>query len=550
MTHLATIKKSMADIRGDVAASYSGAKLRDTLSAFDTLTKRLGINLAETGSDVKALRELLSSRTAAQIGLSEKRWANVCSAIRTACDGFGPKRTFITRDIPLAPEWESLLGRIQPPEYRYGLYRLACFATSRGLKPEELRRDNLPEYFAALEEEERINHPRASLKHTISLWNMCRRSVPGWPDTRLGSPFPSTTYTYKTTDFPASFQKDLDSWRQRLLSPDPFDEDAPPRALRLVSVERDERYIRRVASVLIDAKILEMEAVTRLSVLVAPDLVKLALRLLLDRTNGIATEHVKRHAVVMRSLAKYYVKSPDADVLKLDTFCKRMKSKEGPGLRTSNREKLRQFDDRKKVKAFLNLPEIQRRHALRQTNPYRRAKGMERALAIAVLQDTGIRIKNLCEIRMDTNLRTVNGTRILRFNGSAVKNGEELEFELSAATAMLMASYLSDYRHILPGSEGPYLFPGKGGGAIAVCTMRDDIKKTALRRIGLEVHPHLFRHILSKIVVEADSEAYMAVSRHLGHRSLRTTMTSYLGTETRMAGRKVNAIIAVVKQRV
>ena len=218
-------------------------------------------------------------------------------------------------------------------------------------------------------------------------------------------------------------------------------------------------------------------------------------------------------------------------------------------IRAGNREKLRQFDDPRNVQAFLHLPEMQRRHALKQTNPYRRAKAMERALAVALLLDTGIRIKNLRTIRMDQNLRKAGTITVLHFVGPDVKNGQELEFDLRPQTMALLKEFLSTYRSMLPGSDGPYLFPGIKGGAIATCTMRDDIKKTAMQRAGLKIHPHLFRHALAKIVVEEDSEAYMAVSRHLGHRSLRTTMSAYLGTETRSAGRKVNALLETVKNR-
>ena len=50
------------------------------------------------------------------------------------------------------------------------------------------------------------------------------------------------------------------------------------------------------------------------------------------------------------------------------------------------------------------------------------------------------------------------------------------------------------------------------------------------------MNPHLFRHAIAKIAVEADPGAYLAVSRVLGHTTLDTTMGHYLGTETKAAG--------------
>ena len=549
MTHFAPSPITLAVIRDRVAEIFTDTRRRDTLSAFDTLTKQLGIDLAQIQGDAKTVREFLADTSAVKAGLSSKRWANVCSAVRTASEEFGPKRQPITRLVPLSADWAALMASVITNEHRYGLYRLACFATSVGIAPDVLCRTDLKAFHDALEQEDRIKKPRSTLKHTISLWNMCRKSIPGWPDTILSSPFESTTYTYRLTDFPAGFQADMGAWRDRLLHPDPFDDDAPPKALKLVSVDRDERHIRRVASVLVDANVLAMEDLTGLAVLVDFDLVKQALRLLLDRMGNGSTEHVKRHATVMRSLAKYYIRSPEAQIRKMDTLCKRLSGTTVPGLRAGNREKLRQFDDPKNVQAFLHLPELQRRYALTLANPYRRAKAMERALIIAILLDTGIRRKNICLIRPDLNLRDLNSKMSLHIPGPDVKNEQELEFDLRPQTIALLKEYQSTYRSLLNGSDSPYLFPGRFGGVIAESTMYTDIKKTAMQRAGLEIHPHLFRHALAKIVVEEDSEAYMAVSRHLGHRSLRTTMTSYLGTETRMAGRKVNALLETVKTR-
>lgn len=55
--------------------------------------------------------------------------------------------------------------------------------------------------------------------------------------------------------------------------------------------------------------------------------------------------------------------------------------------------------------------------------------------------------------------------------------------------------------------------------------------------------PHLYRHATAKIIVERDPSMYVAVSRHLGYRSMTTTLGSYLGTETRAASRQLNRLL-------
>ncbi len=55
--------------------------------------------------------------------------------------------------------------------------------------------------------------------------------------------------------------------------------------------------------------------------------------------------------------------------------------------------------------------------------------------------------------------------------------------------------------------------------------------------------PHLFRHVIAKLLVEKDPAMYAAVSRHLGHRSMGTTLAFYLGAETRAASRKLGEVL-------
>jgi integrase len=79
--------------------------------------------------------------------------------------------------------------------------------------------------------------------------------------------------------------------------------------------------------------------------------------------------------------------------------------------------------------------------------------------------------------------------------------------------------------------------------------MREAISVPLKRHAGIIVNPHLFRHAIAKIVVERNPEMYVAVSRRLGHRSINTTLGSYLGTETRAASRQINRLLHEARDR-
>jgi integrase len=133
--------------------------------------------------------------------------------------------------------------------------------------------------------------------------------------------------------------------------------------------------------------------------------------------------------------------------------------------------------------------------------------------------------------------------------GERTKAGRALEYELNAEVTALLRRHIAEYRPRLPDSDRPYLFPGAGGGPRSKNALSNGICSAVRRHAGLEMNPHLFRHAIAKIAVEADPGAYLAVSRVLGHSTLETTMGHYLGTETKAAGRHVDRLLAEAKAK-
>jgi integrase len=210
-----------------------------------------------------------------------------------------------------------------------------------------------------------------------------------------------------------------------------------------------------------------------------------------------------------------------------------------------NRDRLEQFDDPEVVQRLLAFPEAEAARARRLSTPARRAKGLERALAVSLLINTGLRLKNLRSLHLDRNLRRVTGRVFVSFEASEVKNSLDLEFELPIETAALLDEFLTTGRPHLPGHDRcSYLFPGSGGEPRSEAAMRDVVTKGLERQTGIVMNPHLFRHAIAKIVVERDPSLYVAVSRRLGHKSISTTLGAYLGTETRAASRQLNRVLS------
>lgn len=73
------------------------------------------------------------------------------------------------------------------------------------------------------------------------------------------------------------------------------------------------------------------------------------------------------------------------------------------------------------------------------------------------------------------------------------------------------------------------------------------ISQTIHSYTGLVMNPHLFRHVMAKIYVDANPGEYEVVRRVLAHRSIDTTTRYYLGTEIGAAVRRFDGVILAVR---
>lgn len=155
---------TVADVIARAEVELEGSALRDTRSAFQCLISKLDLDPETTPATLRALREILGALTPGLLGVSEKRLANIRSLVTRAVERFGMSRSVLGRRVTLAPEWEALLARAEPQEYRHGLNRFASFCSATGIAPERVGIETLRYFHDALEAECLVRHPRAVLK--------------------------------------------------------------------------------------------------------------------------------------------------------------------------------------------------------------------------------------------------------------------------------------------------------------------------------------------------------------------------------------------------
>ena len=544
---------SLAELRCHVEAdrSLNKTERRDLLSALNRLPIWFDRPLAAIPATPIALRELFAGASAAKLDLSPKTLANVRSLVGKVVMRYGPPQTPITRKIPLNPVWRSLLDGIVVPHHRHALGRLAVYCSVMNIPPTEVGKATLLGLHAALEAEEWLKNPRAIVKNSISTWNRCGRLIEDWPGVVLESPFKTLPVTLPLSAFPTCFQEDVARWQDKVTEEYTLDDDAPVEPLAATTVELRVVQIRGFASALLHRGELQLEEMTSLSALFTPAHFVAGLRWFLERPHDDNSRRLYHMANALVRVARYHCKLDDDILESLAATAKKLKPRGPHQMSDRNRARLRQFDDPRNVAKLLTFPRDQLARAGREKNPYRAAKRVERALAVA-LMFCGLRQATLrkMEIAGDFSWTRPNfgGVCHLHVPGEKVKNKRPVERELSTETADLLRLYLTAYRPRLPGSDGSYLFPGARGGIRARSQFGEGISRALSKDTGLDLTPHFIRHAIAKIVIDRDPGAYLAVSRVLGHTSLNTTLGHYLGTETKSAARHVDQLLAEAKE--
>lgn len=249
-------RRTLADVLAACEASLTGTALRDTRSAFRFLAKKADVDLAATLARPEELRQLFGGLSYVRIGIGEKRLANICALVTSAVTRFGMRRTRITREIPLNEAWRALLARVPDPQHRWGLSRLGCYCTLKGIAPHDVTSETLLGLHAALEAESVSKDPRNLIKRTIALWNICCRRVPDWPGAPLSSPFKTEPYMLPLEAFPAGFQEAVAAFEARMRKPDPSIRKRPAapsgrirsRAIATLSAGRPRRWCGAASS--------------------------------------------------------------------------------------------------------------------------------------------------------------------------------------------------------------------------------------------------------------------------------------------------------------
>ena len=407
----------------------------------------------------------------------------------------------------------------------------------------------LTAFHDALVGESNVEQPYEIYRGAAKSWNNAADRIPGWPQQRLTVPSREERFTYDWDAFPSPLKEEVDCYCDRALGLR-LDDDHFIHPQRPATVETRRWQLRLLATAIVHSGIAP-ETLTGLRVLLAPTSAAAGLQSLLDRNGGVASPQISHLALFLPTLARR-LDMPDDVVVKLRKIALKLKVTQR-GMSPRNREAVARFDDEAAVKVLVNLPTRVLGEALRSGRKgYREAKMIQTALAIELLLNAPVRIKNLASIELERHLVEVGSRRErrvhLRFPADEVKNSNDLEFPLMAETVDLLDLYVAVWRPILcDGQASPFLFPGdrpdrpKGKGTIST-----QIKELVHAYTRLDTPAHRFRHASAKIFLDRNPGQYEVVRLLLGHKNIQTTIAFYAGAETASAARHyANTILRI-----
>ncbi|NDR57912.1 site-specific integrase [Aliiruegeria sabulilitoris] len=544
MNQYATItapELTMADVLRavDRDPDLSATRRRDLRSDVAAVARWLDRAPASLKADAASIRALVDGLHHVQIGVSEKRLrnaiSNVGAAIKLAAAAPSPKGRTPYR----TPAWKALLASCGKDWERYRLAGLATYCSERGIDEADVDDAVIQSYRDHLDRQDLRKNPDKACKMTVQTWNRLIDQGTAPYLQRLTPSRSDKNWSIPLSEFPETFQADLEQWLARLAKVDLLADDGPPKPLRPQSIDNIRVQVRHAASALVLSGV-SKDAIRALSFLTDRENFKTILRFFIDRNAGAVPTWLHGIASKLVAIARYHVKLPAEELEALVAIKARVKVSRH-GLTEKNKLRLGQFEDPRNVELLMLLPGAVVQRVQSRSEPSR-WDGLDvmYALAVEILLSVPMRRSNLAELDAERHFvwrgHGAGRHAALMIPGSDVKNGVAIEGDLSADTSRLLRLYMNNYRHLVSDDPGNWLFPkASGGGHRASSSLATQVSQFIRREIGLKVNAHLFRHLSGMLYLMRHPGHYETVRQMLGHKSVDTTISFYTSTESKWA---------------
>jgi hypothetical protein len=416
----------------DRCEGLSATRLRDLRSSVRRISALMGDDPVRIPLDLPTISAKLATIGPAASGMSAKRFSNVRSDFMAAVRVSGLKSVRRSAKIPLTDDWRRLLAELSTKRTRYGLSRLARFASAHGIKPEEIDDAAIQAFISTVRNDSLHRKPNALHRSVSLIWNEAAQQS-GYNLQRVTVPsFRRSAKRIEWRRLPRAFRIDIDRFLKRCAGSDMFASNARARPLARQTVDLRRNQIHAAATALVEAGV-EPAAIKSLAVLVSSENFKRIMR----RRHEMAghRENVFNHdlAIALVQIAREWVKVRPGALAELKRLVS-MVPTPTPGLTPKNKTALRQFDDPAVLRRLYDFSGRLWAEVKRDSKPNGQTLvNAQAAIAVAILCYMPIRLQNLALLAFDEHLFLKEGfgaISSLELSAAEVKNKTELGFDI------------------------------------------------------------------------------------------------------------------------
>ncbi len=526
------------------------------------------VDLRAVPCDIPWLNEHLFAVTRKMLGLKgASTLGNAVSTLRGALRHVG----LLDAELPPASKqpgpWCNLLEAMlnRGSLYGYGLATLAAWCQREGILPEHVDADVLTRFELYLSTRTLRADIPGVIRGVAKAWRIAQSTIKDMPGGELKAPQRRSRYVRPLTDFPETFQRDVDAFVARVSGAGrrgPFRGHGPIRMLRPATVQGRVFSIRQAATALILSGT-PIEKIRSLQDLVTEQAVETILLAYWRRAiearvargdyasaeeappEAGVTQMTRGIAQTLTMIARHHCSVPESQLRAVKQMAADMTPPRAKEISPKNRARVRQFDDPKLRRDLLKLCSRLLKAAEEGTGKLRPRAVMARtAIAVELLLNVPLRIHNLVSLRFGAHLR-FDGSQQGRITHLAIpatemKNAHPYETVIDRDLAAKIARYRKVFHPALAPDGSDFVFPaGRGmAGHISVGAMASHLISTIEEEIGARVNPHLFRHLTVRFTLEDDPGGLEDARQLLGDKSPVIVLAHYGSVEPAAAARR------------
>jgi len=352
------------------------------------------------------------------------------------------------------------------------------------------------------------------------------------------------------SDIVPGLASEIESYLTWCAVADPLEDNARVRALSPRTVVLRRRQIFAALTALRNAG-MDLCQFACLEDLVKPDTVKAILRQRYIEVGNKPNAYNDGIAKTLMAIAREWVKPGIDQIEDLKGLVAKV-PKLPTGMTSKNRQLVHAISDESVIEALVALPD-------KLLAPLARKKGWterdmvtaQLAVAIDIQLRCALRMQNLISLDFDTHIvmpMRQGDPGHLSIPREDVKNGQPIHFEIPAESIARIRLYRRIVKAV-PGYRGRILFINRTRTRKSMATLAQQLKKVTLEHVGIDMTPHQYRHLVAKLILDAEPGNLEGVKTFLGHLNGKTTRNFYAELDTIQASRSHNKHIDRLRSR-